>query len=725
MAELAKKGEEDLKRLLSHEIRNAIAYDSTELSDKRARVLEYIQGEMRDTPSNPNRSSVVTKDTKDIIHWILPGVMRVFRSSGQMFEYEPQQPEDEDAAKQASDYLNLKFDKNGGYKLVYNAAFDAMAHSYAIIKTWWDDTEQYTVSSHTGLDEMALTELISGPDIEVLSQDEKDSDVLDEMGQPIKLYDVKIKRLKSKGRHRCEVVSPENFLMHKDDIDLIDPRFVCHRDEKTRSELIEMGFDRAKVMALTDDNSQQFSEEELARLEDRVEVDDSMDPSTELIEIFECYLKADMDGDGVSENVKAYYAGAHGSGELLDWEIVEDDHPFDKIDCFPMPHRFDGMSIADDTMDLERIKTVLTRQMLDNLYAVNNPQKEVEEGSVINKDALINPKFGQPIIKRKGSQPIIPQVVPFIGDKALAGIAYIDEEMQKRTGVSKMAMALDAEALQNQSATANQNAHDASRAKQELLARNMAEGWASVGKKLLRLYVKHQDRADVIRLRGGWVQMDPRHWNAEMDCVVNVGLGTGSKDRDMMMLNQTLQHQYTMAAQLADRNEPQKALEYLPKIVKTLVKIGEAAGLRNADDYHIEFSPEDLQRMLQVASQPQPDPKAEAEKAKLQAEAQKMQFDMQAQQQKAQMDAQLAQQKAMTDTEQTRQKMEAELMLKREQLTAEMQLKREQLSAELQLKREQMQAELQIKRELGLHATNVNGAAKVATSGVHMGGEPG
>jgi hypothetical protein len=49
-------------------------------------------------------------------------------------------------------------------------------------------------------------------------------------------------------------------------------------------------------------------------------------------------------------------------------------------------------------------------------------------------------------------------------------------------------MALDPEVLQNQSATANQNAENASRSQPEMIARNMAEfGWSKVGRKLLRL----------------------------------------------------------------------------------------------------------------------------------------------------------------------------------------------------------------------------------------------
>ena len=82
-------------------------------------------------------------------------------------------------------------------------------------------------------------------------------------------------------------------------------------------------------------------------------------------------------------------------------------------------------------------------------------------------------------------------------------------------------MALDPETLQNQTATANQNQHDAAYSQIELIARNMAElGWRRVFRQMLRLIVKHQDRSRVIRLRDRWVEMDPRHWNANMDVTI-------------------------------------------------------------------------------------------------------------------------------------------------------------------------------------------------------------
>jgi hypothetical protein len=124
------------------------------------------------------------------------------------------------------------------------------------------------------------------------------------------------------------------------------------------------------------------------------------------------------------------------------------------------------------------------------------------------------------------------------------GLEHFDQVTEKRTGVSRSTMALDPETLQNQSATANQNQKDASYSQVELIARNMAElGWKRVFKMILRLLVKHQDRPRTIRIRDKWVDMDPRFWNANMDVTVNTGLGTGSRDRDMAMLNNILQLQ--------------------------------------------------------------------------------------------------------------------------------------------------------------------------------------
>jgi hypothetical protein len=191
--------------------------------------------------------------------------------------------------------------------------------------------------------------------------------------QQIDVFDVKMKRVTRAGRLRIKCIAGEDFLKDRDSIDIEDARFTAHRDEITRSDLVEMGFDKEVVEELPAYRHSGLQEERQARDPNFDVTSDTQDKAMQLIELYECYLKVDVDGDGIAETVRAYYAGSGGSGQMLDWEVWDDDVPFSDIPCEPVPHRWDARSIADETMDTQRVKTVLTRQFLDNLYWVNNP----------------------------------------------------------------------------------------------------------------------------------------------------------------------------------------------------------------------------------------------------------------------------------------------------------------------------------------------------------------
>jgi hypothetical protein len=468
-----------------------------------------------------------------------------------------------------------------------------------------------------------------------------------------------------------------------------------------------MGFNKGTVQALPSYREGSFSEEKLAR-DDETDFRDVGDESTTRIEVFECYIQIDTDGDGISETVRAYFAGSEGHGELLDWEVWDDDVPFSDIPCEPVPHRWDARSIADETTDIQRIKTVLMRQMNDNLYASNIPMYAIEEGTVSNPESLLAPKFGGIVWHKKGSTPPLPLAVPFVADKVMGALEYFDSVAQRRTGVSRATMALDPETLQNQTATATRDQKDASYSQVELVARNMAElGWKRVFKQVLRLVVKHQDRPRHVRLRDTFVEMDPRHWNAGMDVTINVGLGTGSRERDMQMLGIIGQNQKEIIAQLGPTNPIVKPGQF----VATLHKMVEAAGGKNPDQYFSKPTPDDMAK-FQREQAAKPNPEIEKAKMKIQADQVKAQSDAQLNQAKAQMDLQL---------QQAKMQMEAEL--KREQMNGELMLKREQLSAELVLKERLAMMEMEVKREAGFY--KVDAAVSAKTSGVNMGGEPG
>ena len=706
-------GDVELKALVAREI--SLAEDGQAPRSKKAtRALQYYQGVMEDVPAEVGRSKVTSRDLADTMGWMLPGIIRVFTASEHMAIAEPVGAEDDKWSKQATDGLNYVFWKeNDGYRIIYNATWDSLLSANGVVKTWWDDTPEEEISTHTGLDSDQYLLLTEPDEVEVLAHSERDE--LIEVGPgeqvPTIVHDVKIRRTSARaGRIRVEAIPPEDYGKDSESKTCDESRFQYHRERKTRSELIEMGFERKKVDTLAKAADVDSSEESARQT---AHIDSDGDKSMDIVDVYECYLKADIDGDGIAELCQVYYAGNSGGGEILSWEEWDDENPFDDIPCNPMPHRWEAQGIDDETIDVQQIKTVLLRQALDNTYATNNPQRFVT-GKIINPDELFSPSFGGAVFGETGST-VTPLTVPFVANHAYDAINYMDQTIERRTGVSRTTMALDPEALQNQSATANQNAHDAAYSQIELVARNQAElGWKKVFRKILRLMIKHQDAPRDVRMRGQSVKIDPRFWNADMDVSINVGLGTGSRDRDMQMLQLVKADQIGLAERFAAGGFPDKALDMLPFIMTTMNKSAEAAGIKSPEQFFPEISPEEIaagkEQIKQMQGQPDP---------KIQLEQEKAKADIAIQQEKTAADAQNMQAKLQMD----QQKGEQEIMLKREQLAAEMQLKREQLVAEMQLKRELSMAEMNIKREVGFYSADAKASA--GSSGVHMGGEPG
>lgn len=706
--------DDKLKALLSQEIHSALTYDNTELSSKRATALQYYRGVMDDTPSAMGRSSVVSKDVADTIGWMLPGIIRVFTASDQMAIYQPTRPGDEQFAKQATDYVNYVFMKeNPGYRIMWNGTHDSLLLGNGIIKHAWDNKEECEYTEHSGLTAEQIAILQAEQGVEIAAQKEGEPQIIlmpsptgEMMQVPLPTFDVKVKRVVSTGRLKIDCVNPEDFLLDRDATCVEDARFCAHRRDVTRSELIEMGFDKDLVESLPVDRFSTIREERLARDENNKKFFNGVgDESMMFVELFEAYIKVDVDDDGVAEMVRAYYAGSGGSGELLDWEVWEDDVPFSDIPCEPIPHRWDARSIYDDTSDIQRVKTVLTRQFLDNTYWNNNPMTYAVEGSVTNPEVLRSPRFGATVWLKSGTQvPPTPLPVPYIGDKVLLALQHFDNVREMRTGVSRSTMALDPEALQNQTATASQNQKDSAYSQIELIARNQAElGWRRVFRQLLKLIVKHQDRPRTIRLRDTWVEMDPRSWNANMDVSINIGLGTGSRDRDMAMLNQILGVQLTMADRLAQGGFGPQAVDMIPKIVATATKLAESAGIKQPDQFFPDMKPEMIAQMQQQAANPPPSP----EMMKIQADQQSKQAELQFRQQELAANAQIEQRSDERKAQIEAVQMQADIEAQDRKTQAEMakdqrefELKKELALLEFELQRSLKMEELAMQREM-------------------------
>ena len=678
----------DLQAIIENEIDNAIGYINTETVEERRDALMAYNREPYGNEVE-GRSTIVTGEVAEAVDGALPQLLRVFTQSDDVVRFEPKAPGDEEKAKQATEYCNwVLMNDNPGFEVFQTWFKDALLQKAGVIKVWWNDETSVDKEKYENLSEEELTLLLADGQMEVVKQRQtqigevpvpptpeqmmlaQQTGVPPEMTmQPVFSYNVTVKKINKKGSVKVENVPPEEFLISKKARRIADAPFVAHRRLTTRSELISMGFKADEIDELPAYDDLTFTPERVARFPNGEQPDDpSLDTSMDEIETFECYIRTDYDEDGIAELRRVFYAG----GTILENEEA-DFIPFCSICPIPMPHKFFGHSLADRVVDIQKIKTTITRQMLDNLYLSNNARMAVVDGQVNLDDMLTVTPGG--IVRVKNNAAITPLQVPLVAGQAFPMLAYMDEIQQKRTGVTQASQGLDPNILQNTTATAVAMVQNAGAAKVELIARIFAEtGVKDLFKSILHLVCKYQDKERIVRMRGKFVAIDPREWSNEYDLTVNVGLGTGNREQQMAMVAAILQKQEQIMSQMGIANPLVSPSQYR----NTLGRFIESAGFKDTSEFFREITPEMEQQMMQPQQQ-QPDPATAALMQQAQAQ-------MQITQAKAQADIQLNQAKAQADIQLQREKAAADIQLAREKAAAQMELKSAEFQAEAQLK---------------------------------------
>jgi len=682
-----KMQEFDLQAILDNEIDNALGYISTETTEERRNALMAYNREPYGNEVE-GRSTIVTGEVAEAIDGALPQLLRVFTQSDDVVRFEPKAPGDEEKARQATEYANwVLMNDNPGFEVFQTWFKDALLQKAGIIKVWWNDETSVDKEKYENLSEEELTLLLADGQMEVVKQRQtqigevpvpptpeqmmmaQQTGVQPEMTmQPVFSYNVTVKKINKKGSVKVENVPPEEFLISKKARRIADAPFVAHRRLTTRSELISMGFKASEIDELPAYDDLTFTPERVARFPNGEQPDDpSLDTSMDEIETFECYIRTDFDEDGIAELRRVFYAGQ----TILENEEC-DFIPFCSICPIPMPHKFFGHSLADRVVDIQKIKTTITRQMLDNLYLSNNARMAVVDGQC-NLDDLLTVTPGG-IVRVKNNAAITPLTVPMVAGQAFPMLGYMDEIQQKRTGVTQASQGLDPNILQNTTATAVAMVQNAGAAKVELIARIFAEtGVKDLFKSILHLVCKYQDKERIVRMRGKFVAIDPREWSNEYDLTVNVGLGTGNREQQMAMVAAILQKQEQIMSQMGIANPLVSPSQYR----NTLGRFIESAGFKDTSEFFREITPEMEQQLLQPQQQPDPATAALMQQAQAQ---------MQITQAKAQADIQLNQAKAQADIQLQREKAAADIQLAREKAAAQMELKSAEFQAEAQLK---------------------------------------
>tara|TARA_R100001463_G_scaffold20173_2_gene49243 strand:+ start:7355 stop:9544 length:2190 start_codon:yes stop_codon:yes gene_type:complete len=637
-----KVSEIEIKSIISSEINNSMGFLGGALSDQRRKSLEYYMGDKLGTEQD-GRSQVISTDVSDTIETILPNLLRVFTSSDQVVRCEPVKSEDVPLADQVTNYINYIFNKdNNGFSIFYTWFKDALLEKNGIVKVYWDDAQKVEQETYENLSDYEYDLLMLETDIEIVSEekfvDEFAVTRLEQLkqeaalnGQEVEdvptpyLHNCVIKRFRTAGKVKIENIPPEEFLIQKSAKSIEDANFVAHRVLKTRSDLIQMGYDEDIVNSLPTSNNILYNDESLVRNSDIDEspVEDSPDDSTSEIEIYECYVRVDMDGDGVAELRKIITAGTG-------YEILEnmpcDNIPFCSLTPIPMPHRFYGRSVAELVEDVQLVKSTVMRQLLDNMYLTNNNRVAIMDGMVNLDDLLTSRPGGVVRTKQPPSQVMMPMQSQTISQQAFPLLEYLDTVRESRTGVTRYNQGLDADSL-NKTATGVNALMSQSQMRMELIARVFAEtGVKNLFKRIFELTCKYQDKERVVELNNQFIPVKPTEWRNRYNISITVGLGTGSSDQQIMMLNNILERQLQAFQLQGGQEYPMVSLK---NIYNSLAKIIENAGLKNVENYFV--NPDQGRELVQPKAPPPPTPIEKIEFSRIASEEKRKLADLELQ----------------------------------------------------------------------------------------------
>ena len=634
-----KMTEEQIGNAVYMAVREAVDFIESEVAEDRILASKYFDGKCR-LEAEDGRSKVVATKCRDTVRAIKPALMRVFLQSGTPVEFAPRRPDAVDAAMQATKYAKYVFDRNQGFSVLSAVFHDALVKKVGIAKVYYDETPEIEFDEYTNLTEEQVAYIAQQDGVEIIEQVVTQQAVVGPDGMAVSpaIYDLKVSVERRSGGIKIEAVAPEDFFVDRSARSIRDCYVCGHSTEGRVGDLVEMGFDFEQVFKLAGDaESAVADEEEFERTGwSDTDADETVnDPSMRKVLITEAYMRMDIEGTGVPKMYKFLCGGQ--KYEVLEYEPC-DYLPFAVFEVDPEPHTFFGRSLVDIIIEDQDAATALMRGLLDNLSMMNNPALIVNENAV-EMDDVLNNEIGR-IIRTQDIHAVREMVVGSAAQNALPAMAYYDEAIRAKTGVSGAAMGLDADALQSQTAAGVNAAVQAATAVSELIARTLAEGgMRQMFEIIAKLARQHPQQDEMIRIDGQFVPVDPSSWGVGLDLVTNVGLGNNHREERIMTLQQVLQLQMQVYSSYGQTN----GLVSLTNIRNSVADIMELGGVHNADRYMQPMNPQIEQQLMQAmqAMQAQQSQGSDPNAAFLQAEQMKASTRAQVDMQKAAMDHQM------------------------------------------------------------------------------------
>lgn len=663
---MERMSEEELRNVLQFERVNSVGMgdgeDAGTLKSQRERAHRYYRGEMFDMPVElANRSTATDSTMADTVDTLLPDLMEIFSSEDVVY-FQPTDDDDVDAAAQETDYIrHVIFAENRGWLHLHNGLKDALIGKLGVFKWWFqEDVEE------TRLDDLpreAVTALAEeGAEFEVLTADEEGD-----------RYSVAIRKKVEKA---CFTAWPqEDFGYAPDSSDIHTATYYVARREVRIQELIDEGFDEELVIRLDLDDDE-TADNARDTVDESSETSNAATNMLRRVTVHYHYIRMDYDGSGLKRWKVVTSAD---EGIVLAEPEIADGEGFSTITPFLNPHRVVGLSIADKTVEIQRIKTSLIRMLLDGGYFAMNQRVEISEADAddYTLDDYLKMEPGRPIRSKTGNavRPITNGSIPF---DVLGALEYSATMAEQRSGVIRNAQGLNPDALHD-TASGQRSMLTMSQKRTRMIARTFAEtGIRELFLGLHKVIREHSTMPRDFRRKKKFVQVDPRAWKVRQDMAVQIGQG-GKEEllaaliqlREIM--KEVIELQGGVSGPLIDMSG---IYRYIERLADALPAIGVSDIFSDPEGW--------------TPPEPQPDPEAEKAKAEIQLKQQTHQLDMQ----KAQ--AEVAQKRE--DLRFKEQESAAKIALMERESAERMRLEREKAEFEATLAERRFEHEVEMAR---------------------------
>ena len=601
--------------ILSGQIQISRTYAGYVLQDDRAQADQMFEGRAR--TELEGRSNIVSNDLADMVDATIAQLQPGY-SGDCLAEFEEMGQDDAEQSKAESAAVNnLVVENNQGFYQIQSMCMDSLLYANGTIKVVIEETEEKEVQRYQGLmpEQVAMLESQGA----VLTSDE---DGEQEFEMLVPKQHLKIRR-----------INPSDFIVDPNQTTLTyeDTSFVAERTLLTRSDLVEMGYNKTVVSNLPEHNLDTEIDQQSRYVENQQNPDTAGTEDRDVIEIFECYLRATEDGEtGISSLWRIMYC--YDNNVVLEREKV-DWIPYATASPFIVPGRWYGRSLYTKLKDIQEGKTLVMRKWIDGLDSQLNVRKYVNQNQV-NMDDLMSTRLNG-VVRCKGSphDSVMLEPVADVAMSAKAMLDYYDQLRAERCGAQMDVMQPEAQVMSSVSGVSAEIQLSSTEIMSSMIAKTISETGIRNMFLLVHKTLRRQWKGTIpVKLKGQWQEVNPAEWQPRDRLNMKVGVSPGERSKKARALNEQLGYQMQMLS-----SGGANIMVTLNNVHRLLLDLGKSQGLDSIDSYWIDpESPESQEAQKQMGMKQQEDKQGamqqqqqllELEQAKLQLEKLKIDND--------------------------------------------------------------------------------------------------